>query len=268
MDCRKIRSARGGADHLERSLLFEVSRREGISELLRSSRSGRRRHVGQGERLPPARPSLTCRTLPRPSGTVETGLAVWPPHDGGSDLPACSARQHRRLCRRSLALPRSLTSACKPSRVFCSERRRSRFSVYNWLQPGPVVPIAPCRILLAIAFCSRLERHTRSVVTFGLAAAAPAHPLLLIGPSLTNSRVLYLGTLGGAILVAALLTRLASRQIRNVATASVVILFVLGVGNNITAWRYASDLSTQFLEELQALEPAPAENTQSSFRSP
>ena len=29
MDCRKIRSARGGADHLERSLLFEVSRREG-----------------------------------------------------------------------------------------------------------------------------------------------------------------------------------------------------------------------------------------------
>ena len=124
----------------------------------------------------------------------------------------------------------------------------------NWLQPGPVVPIAAflAGLLLAIAFCSRLERHTRSVVTFGLGwilvAAAPAHPLLLIGPSLTNSRVLYLGTLGGAILVAALLTRLASRQIRNVATASVVILFVLGVGNNIAAWRYASDLSKQFLE--------------------
>lgn len=141
----------------------------------------------------------------------------------------------------------------------------------NWLQPGPVVPIAAflAGLLLAIAFCSRLERHTRSVVTFGLGwilvAAAPAHPLLLIGPSLTNSRVLYLGTLGGAILVAALLTRLASRQIRNVATASVVILFVLGVGNNVAAWRYASDLSTQFLEELQALEPAPAENTQFVF---
>ena len=106
-------------------------------------------------------------------------------------------------------------------------------------------------------------------MTFGLGwilvAAAPAHPLLLIGPSLTNSRVLYLGTLGGAILVAALLTRLASRQIRNVATASVVILFVLGVGNNIAAWRYASDLSKQFLEKLQALEPAPAENTQFVF---
>lgn len=83
------------------------------------------------------------------------------------------------------------------------------------------------------------------------------HPLLLIGPGLINSRVLYLGSAGLAMVIAALLAGIERAKMRQGCTLLLGLLFSLGLINNLAAWRWTGQLGQRFLTELQRLEPQP-----------
>lgn len=135
----------------------------------------------------------------------------------------------------------------------------------NWLQPGlaGLIGAALAGLFLAIAWAGRAKR---AVVAFALvwliAAALPAHPLLLIGPSLTNARVLYLGSVGLAIGIA---SALCASSTRAGATVALVALLIAGARHNTAAWQHTSGLARQFLEDVERQVPAPAEGTQFVF---
>jgi len=146
---------------------------------------------------------------------------------------------------------------------------------YNWFQ----VPIGEIRIVAAAtaavflmsALSSQLGRPQRKRILFSFAwillAILPAHPLLLIDASLMNSRVLHLGSLGLAILVAQVLCGIPDRLVRWGATGLLAGLLALGSLHNLGAWRWTSELSRNFLLELQSLDPAPQERTRYVFHS-
>jgi hypothetical protein len=98
-----------------------------------------------------------------------------------------------------------------------------------------------------------------------IVAILPAHPLLMIGAGLTNSRVLHLGSAGLAVLLAYLLGGFASARFRRVHVALLACLLSLATLHNLAAWRWTSRLSQDLLSEVQQLEPTPAPNTQFVF---
>jgi hypothetical protein len=69
-----------------------------------------------------------------------------------------------------------------------------------------VIAAVAAGLLLALAIGARHESWRQRWIWLSLSwivlASLPAHFLLLIGPDLTNSRVLYLGSVGIAILLA------------------------------------------------------------------
>lgn len=137
---------------------------------------------------------------------------------------------------------------------------------YNWLQP-PVVPISvvaslTAAILLMLALYARAgavgPRRTAFCGSWMVLTIAPAHPLLLIGAGLTNSRILHLGSIGLALLLALLLASLgAARRIRAGTVGLLVVLLTLGALHNLEAWQRTSRLSGEFLSEIKQLEPSP-----------
>jgi hypothetical protein len=145
---------------------------------------------------------------------------------------------------------------------------------YNWLQPPvfqiSVVASLTAAVLLAIALCARVGavgwKRTAFCASRIVLTIAPAHPLLLIGAGLTNSRILHLGSIGLALLVALLLAGLsAASRIRAATAGLLVLLLTLGVFHNLEAWRWTSQFSKEFLSELKQLEPSPTPHAEFVF---
>jgi hypothetical protein len=135
----------------------------------------------------------------------------------------------------------------------------------NWLQPPAAVPMIlgalAAGALLALALGVQVPPPRRRWVGFSLVwilvSLAPAHPLLLIGAGLTNSRVLYLAAAGAAVLVAALLASVEPAGLRRGWKLGLAVVLALGLWHNLGAWRWTSSLTRQALAEVRRLEPAP-----------
>ena len=146
---------------------------------------------------------------------------------------------------------------------------------YNWFQPPiggiRIVAAATAAVLLMSALGSQLGRTAWKRILFSFAwillAILPAHPLVLIDASLMNSRVLHLGSLGLAILVAQVVCGIPAKRVRWGATGLLVGLLGLGSIHNLGAWRWTSELSRNLLLELQDLDPSPQERTHYVFHS-
>ena len=139
---------------------------------------------------------------------------------------------------------------------------------FNWLQPGPAVVAAPIAagLFLALALAARAGRRvTGFAFAWLLVAAVPAHPLLLVGPSLTNSRILYLGAVGAATAVAALLVSIEPAKLRSAFTIVLLSSLILGSWHNTAALKYTSELSRQFLDDVREALPAPPEGARLVF---
>jgi len=144
---------------------------------------------------------------------------------------------------------------------------------YNWLQP-PALPIsvvasltAAVLLVLALGASAGAVGWKRIAFCAGWIALtiAPAHPLLLIGAGLPNSRVLHMGSIGLALLIALLLAALSAPRIRRATVGALALLLTLGVLHNLEAWRRTSQLSNEFLSELKQLEPSPPPHAEFVF---
>ena len=85
----------------------------------------------------------------------------------------------------------------------------------------------------------------------------PAHFLILIGPGLTNSRILYLSSVGLAILLSVMLSGIERAATRKALKLALILLLSLGLSHNVAAWRRVGDLSREFQTELKRLVPDP-----------
>jgi len=101
---------------------------------------------------------------------------------------------------------------------------------YNWLQPPVLETIVLVSltggILIALVLCTNTCGSFKGLIGFGLTwillANLPAHTLILVGPGLTNSRVLYFGSGGIAILIALLLAGITNTRLRQCWTGLLV----------------------------------------------
>lgn len=145
---------------------------------------------------------------------------------------------------------------------------------YNWLQPPVLETIVLVSltggILIALVLCTNTCGSFKGLIGFGLTwillANLPAHTLILVGPGLTNSRVLYFGSGGIAILIALLLAGITNTRLRLCWTALLVLVLCAGLLHNIGAWRWTADLSETFLSELRRFEPSPPPSAEFVFR--
>lgn len=141
---------------------------------------------------------------------------------------------------------------------------------FNWLQPNDILTTALASLmavlLMVLVISARLEKQQRTLINFALAwiltAMIPAHFLLLIGPGLSNSRVLHLASAGTAIVLGQLLITLNGRRFRNAMFVALIAVLNLGVLHNIAAWRWASDLAKRTHQSIVQIEPSPAARTQ------
>jgi hypothetical protein len=140
----------------------------------------------------------------------------------------------------------------------------------NWLQPGGpamlTAVVLASVLLLALVLSFRANVRRSRLIWFGLLwlvlASLPVHTLLLIGPGLTNSRVLYLGSVGLSIALGALLGSIEGTRLRVCWTLLLVLAFGLLLRHNLRAWQWTSDFSRNFLLELRRLEPSPPANAE------
>lgn len=140
----------------------------------------------------------------------------------------------------------------------------------NWLQPSGRGTIAAfvllSALLLGFVFGFRTNARRSRLIWFGLLwlllASLPVHTLLLIGPGLTNSRVLYLGSVGLAIALGTLLGSIEGARLRVVGMLLLLLAFGFLLQHNLRGWQWASDFSQNFLAELRRLQPSPPANVE------
>ncbi len=145
---------------------------------------------------------------------------------------------------------------------------------YNWLQPPVLETIVLISLtgatLIALVLCTKFSGSAKGLIWFALTwivlVSLPAHSLILIGSDLTNSRILYFGSGGMAILIALLLAGITNTRLRRCWTGLLVFLLGAGLLHNIGAWRWTADLSQRFLLELRSLEPSPPPYAEFVFR--
>jgi len=142
---------------------------------------------------------------------------------------------------------------------------------YNTFQPGRI-PLILLVVIAATIFLtsSLLEKKTSyswrliwvSLVWI-FTSTIPVHfNFRLVDPGLFNSRGLYFGSVGLALLIALLLHG-ASQQPRSrrVWAGALSLVLVAGVEHNIGAWKAVSHTTYSFLSQLRTLEPSPPPNT-------
>src|SRR5262245_12377908 len=145
---------------------------------------------------------------------------------------------------------------------------------FNWYAPGVarVVFFASmaAAVMIALAFFYRPSQSSKRVIRFCLAwmliGYLPAHFLALIGPGLTNSRILYLSSAGLAVLLAVMLSGIERAAQRNALKLALISLLGLSLSHNVAAWRRVGDLSYELLAELKRLVPNPPHNAVFVFR--
>ncbi|HTM87598.1 MAG TPA: hypothetical protein VL155_05305 [Terriglobales bacterium] len=142
---------------------------------------------------------------------------------------------------------------------------------YNWHQPPPwrivAVAAATTAVLFSLLLISRPGPHFRRLAWFALGwmviAVVPVHFLLWnFDPALLWSRVLYIGAIGMALLLAALLSGIADGRPRRAAFLLLPICFLFGLWHNLSAWQANSRITRQFLAALPRLEPSPPPNAE------
>jgi hypothetical protein len=134
---------------------------------------------------------------------------------------------------------------------------------FNWLQPELAWLIYLCAatatLLLVLACLSKPVRN--GIVPFGIAwmiiALLPTHSLLYIAPGLTNSRFLYLSSVGLCLMLAALLQAIERSALQIILGVLVLLVFTAGFWHNLQAWRSASEEIAYFISQLKASEPDP-----------
>lgn len=123
------------------------------------------------------------------------------------------------------------------------------FFPFNWSTQtiSPMLRAVLAATPFVLAACAWMARPPRrqliGCVVFIIAAGLPVEHLLLIGPDLGGSRILYLGSVGWALLWAVLLETL--RPTRRMAPAACVLL-VLQVSmleHNLNGWRDTAQLA-------------------------
>src|SRR6185437_4654410 len=142
---------------------------------------------------------------------------------------------------------------------------------YNWHQPPPwrivAVAAATTAVLFSLLLISRPGPHFRRLAWFALGwmviAVLPVHFLLWnFDPALLWSRVLYIGAIGMALLLATLLSGIADGRPRRDAFVLLLICFLFGLWHNLSAWQANSRITRQFLAALPRLEPSPPPNAE------
>ena len=142
----------------------------------------------------------------------------------------------------------------------------------NWQQPrvvlGYLLAAAIAALLIPLAFL-RLRGAPRRLLAFALTwcffAALPAQSMLMISPTLTNSRALYFSSVGAALFMALLLARIAGSGWRRGWTLALAICLVATTRHNIRAWAHASTVTQDFLSEVQREVPDPEAGTEFVF---
>jgi hypothetical protein len=136
---------------------------------------------------------------------------------------------------------------------------------FNWYAPNvawaAVFASLAAAALIVLAIFYKPSQSSRGGVRFCLAwiliGYLPAHFLTLIGPGLTNSRVLYLSSVGLAILLSVMLSGIERAPARKALKLALILLLSLGLSHNVAAWRRVGDLSREFLTEMKRLVPDP-----------
>jgi hypothetical protein len=111
----------------------------------------------------------------------------------------------------------------------------------SFLKLGFVLMVAAS--LLAIAYCRPKLMVFGACIALVLAAAFPAQQLLLIGMDLAGARVLYLPTLGIALLWGVLLESSTRWQAGVLLSSGLLLFQVAALEHNMTIWRDVARLS-------------------------
>ncbi|HEX3879890.1 MAG TPA: hypothetical protein VHW24_23065 [Bryobacteraceae bacterium] len=130
----------------------------------------------------------------------------------------------------------------------------------NWTHPLEWWLIATLFAAMAAGAVLAVAHANRRKIAFGigflLLAALPVHEFLLIDANLEKSRVLYLPSVGFALIFAAALE--AARPRVAVIAASAILLFQFAaLEHNLKIWRYVSQLAQRTCANAAAL-PTPA----------
>jgi hypothetical protein len=145
----------------------------------------------------------------------------------------------------------------------------------NWAQPPAAVVImlgsltATALVLLSVGTSPSRQtwRYVKLGAAWALLSMLPAHFLLLVGATLTNSRVFYLPTAGAALAVGHLVLALPRHRIREVGAAVLALLMALGVVHNLRAWLWTSQASSELLSAVVQLQPSPLPQTEFVFEN-
>ena len=121
------------------------------------------------------------------------------------------------------------------------------FFPFNWSAPSSVVLraalAATSLVLAASGWMARAPRRILAgCVMFILAAALPVQHLLLLGPALSGSRQLYLGSVGWALLWAVVLDTIPWRRQIIVACAFLALAPCI-LEHNLKVWRDTAELA-------------------------
>ena len=142
----------------------------------------------------------------------------------------------------------------------------------NWTQPGTTILIVAsllASVLLLAAICAEPDISRWAIVKLALfwsvITVVPAHFLSLIGPGLSNSRILYLPSVGIAMMLGQVVGALRGQSLRKTVSVLLFALFSLGLWHNLSAWQWTSQLVKTTLEVVTRTEPLPAPQTQFVF---
>ena len=143
---------------------------------------------------------------------------------------------------------------------------------FNWTQPGISVLIVAsllASLLLLAAICAEPGFSGWAIIKLALfwsvITVIPAHFLSVIGAGLSNSRILYLPSVGIAMMLGQVLGALKGPELRRTASVLLFALFSLGLLHNLAAWRWTSQLVRRTLDVVTQTEPLPAPQTQFVF---
>jgi hypothetical protein len=117
----------------------------------------------------------------------------------------------------------------------------------DWaLQPGILLALAATAMLAASVwlFWKRPAMHLPALL-FTFIAALPVQHLLLIGPDLEKSRVLYLPSVGFAILLGYELQSVSQPRMAAVAALAILAFQLAALEHNFAIWKRVAELSRE-----------------------
>ena len=115
------------------------------------------------------------------------------------------------------------------------------FFPLNWSKPLEwwmwIAMLIGIAAYLSLAWKGGRQRRTLAFLLFTFVTALPVQQLLLIGPDLEKSRVLYLPSVGWALFLAAMLETLRTANWRVPATFAIVTFQIACLEHNLLVWR-------------------------------